>query len=261
MIDIHTHILPGIDDGAVNWEMAMKMAETAVGEGITDVIATPHHANGKYDNYPNDIRALIMEMQQRLKGNAIPLNIHPGQEIRFHEGFLDSWTEQELLTLGQSNYVLIEMPTSNIPSRLIELIHELRIMGIQPIIAHPERNAEVIKHPDRYRELIHAGAYGQVTSHSLLGEFGNKIEKISWELCSEGLIHFVSSDAHNLNARGFRLKDAYEKVTMKLGSEVTDIYRYNAKAILGGEEVKLVSNTYNKEPIIRKFFLKLIGKH
>ncbi|WP_152393678.1 tyrosine-protein phosphatase [Paenibacillus guangzhouensis] len=232
MIDIHTHILPGIDDGAANWSDAINMARAAVAEGITTIIATPHHANGRYHNTALEVIDHVRHMNEQLKGMGVPLTIQSGQEIRLHHDLIDAWLRKELLPLADSSYILIELPSSNIPKKIVEFIHELHVMKLKPIIAHPERNAEIVKDPDRLAQLIEIGAFAQVTTHSLLGDFGRQIERAAWSLCRSGLIHIVSSDAHHVERRGFRLGETYEVIRERMGQPWENYFQDNARRII-----------------------------
>ncbi|MHA6481498.1 tyrosine-protein phosphatase [Paenibacillus sp. strain BS8-2] len=232
MIDIHTHILPGVDDGAADIKDAMNMAQAAIREGITSIIATPHHANGTYMNPAHDVRKHVDELNRCLGNAGMPVRIVAGQEIRIHDDMLEAWSRQELLTLADSRYMLLEMPSSRIPKGMADLVHELAIMGVVPIIAHPERNAEAAAHPERLEELIELGAYGQVTSHSLLGGFGKRVEQTSWELLKRGCIGIVSSDAHHVERRGFRLGEAYAAIERTMGEQWVAYLKSNASHVL-----------------------------
>ncbi|MFS0725652.1 tyrosine-protein phosphatase [Paenibacillus sp. 1P07SE] len=231
MIDIHTHILPGIDDGAADWEAALAMARAAAAEGITTIIATPHHASGSWRNPADGVRQLTGELQERLDGEGIAVQVRPGQEIRVHGELFEAWDRGELLTLGDTSYILIELPFTDIPAGMPELIHELRVLGLRPIIAHPERNAPIMKQPQRLSELIEAGAWGQVTAASLLGGFGKRCQESAWTLSRSGLIHIVSSDAHHIERRGFRMREAYDEIERQLGTPWKDYFLSNAEAV------------------------------
>ncbi|WP_042170214.1 tyrosine-protein phosphatase [Paenibacillus gorillae] len=241
MIDIHSHILPGIDDGAADWADSLMLARAAVAEGITDIIATPHHYDRKYKNDADQVLALVNELNDRLNKQDIPLMVHAGQEIHIHEELLAHLDEGNLLKLANSDYMLLEMPHSRIPNAMEHIVYELCLAGIKPIIAHPERNAEVVKHPERLAALIELGAFAQVTSHSLLGGFGREIERISWELCRQGLIHFIASDAHNLAWRGFRMRESFEKTEEVLGVSTAAAYARNAELLLHNKEVGMTA--------------------
>ncbi|WP_233146888.1 tyrosine-protein phosphatase [Paenibacillus selenitireducens] len=232
MIDIHTHILPGVDDGAANWNDALNMARAAVAEGITTMIATPHHANGRYHNTALEVVEHVRHMNEQFMAMGVPLTIQSGQEIRLHGDLLEAWLRKELLPLAGSSYILIELPSSGIPKEMLELIHELNVMNLKPIIAHPERNAEIVRYPDRLAQLIEIGAFAQVTTHSLLGDFGRRIEKTAWSLCRSGLIHIVSSDAHHVERRGFRLRETYDVIRERMGQPWENYFLNNAQRIM-----------------------------
>jgi len=236
MIDIHTHLLPCLDDGAENVEEAVAMARAASREGITDIIATPHHANGSHINPALEVGRAVEELQRIVTAEGIPVTIHPGQEIRVHDDLLDAWSKGELLTLAGSSYMLIEMPGHAVPRNMDEFIHELSVLGIRPIIAHPERNRGVMDDPDTLAELIDLGAWAQVTTHSLLGDFGDKARKTAWSLCSKRMIHLVSSDAHHVERRAFSLAAAYARIESELGLEWKNYFMNNASCVLGNRD-------------------------
>ncbi|THF80842.1 tyrosine-protein phosphatase [Cohnella fermenti] len=244
MIDIHAHILPGIDDGAPDAEHSLAMARAAAAEGIRKIIATPHHANGVYTNPAGRVREAVAELNALLEREGIPLEVLPGQEIRVHNEMLDAWARGELLTLADSPYILLEMPSSRIPSKMFEWVHELRLLGLHPIIAHPERNAAIVKEPRRLGELIEAGCYGQVTTHSLLGGFGRKIEECAWTLCRSGMIQFLASDAHHLEHRGFRMKEALESLARNVEDRMQETMVRNSSNIVGDEAI--IVETFSK---------------
>ncbi len=231
MIDIHTHILPGLDDGAADWNDTLNMAKAAAAEGIKKLISTPHHANGRYDNPAVEVRAHVNRTNERLADAGVPVTVAPGQEIRVHGDLLEAWHRGELLTLADSAYVLIEMPFSHVPKDMKELIHELGVLRLRPIIAHPERNAEIVKHPRLLAELVELGACAQMTTHSLLGDFGRQVRQAAWTLCESGLVHLVSSDAHHHERRGFRMREAYEAIRQRMGEPWEAYYKRNARCV------------------------------
>jgi protein-tyrosine phosphatase len=259
MIDIHTHILPGLDDGAADWEETLRLARAAVQEGITAVVATPHHANGKYTNAAKEVVQLAEQAGKRLNDEGIPLQVLHGQEIRIHDGLLEAWDLGELLTLGGSRYLLIELPSSNVPKHMGEFMHELAVLGLIPIIAHPERNAAIARDPRLLEQLVDAGAVAQVTTHSLLGGFGRGVEKTAWTLCGRGLIHLVSSDAHHPERRGFRLNEAYEAVRKRLGDSSVRFYQSNASRIVFDLPLdRMAEETHASGGAFRRFISKFM---
>ena len=219
MIDIHTHILPGIDDGAEQLIDALRMAQAAWDEGITDIIATPHHANGSYMNYAADVQEAVHILQQRLQLENIPLRLHAGQEIRVHDGLLDALDRKRVAYARPIRLYAYRIAQQHVPKDMLSLIHELTLLGIRPIIAHPERNRAIVDDPRLLAELIEHGAFSQVTTSSLLGSFGDRVRKAR-SLCRNGFIHIVSSDAHHITRRGFHMRAAYAKIAEELGVRV-----------------------------------------
>lgn len=232
MIDIHSHILPGVDDGAESLEDSLAMARAAVEEGISVLLATPHHANGRYLNEGGQVRQAVDALQAALDEADIPLKLCAGQEIRVYKELLEDYHEGKLLTLADSRYILLEFPTSRVPEDIYEMLHELGVLGLIPVIAHPERNMELAKHPERLAELIERGALAQMTTHSLNGLFGRKIQDIAFTMCESNLIHFLAGDAHNPAERAFGMEEACSGVRKKLGESFVDYYKKNADIVI-----------------------------
>jgi protein-tyrosine phosphatase len=182
MIDIHSHILYGLDDGAKDLAGSIEMARQAVAEGITSVIATPHHRHPSYTNTKTDVLLGVQQLQAELQKQSIPLTVYAGQEIRIFGEMVDVLIHNdELLTLHNSEYVLVEFPSSSIPKYTEQLFYDLLVKGFTPIIAHPERNAEIAENTDKLYRLIKNGALSQVTAASVAGMFGKKTQKLSLE--------------------------------------------------------------------------------
>ncbi|WP_281885440.1 tyrosine-protein phosphatase [Paenibacillus sp. YYML68] len=239
MIDIHTHILPGIDDGAANEEQALQMARAAVADGIHTLIATPHHYNGKYTNPGAMVRERVQALNALLQANGVDVQVLPGQEVRLNRELLDELQSGVTIGLHDTTYVLLELPSSDVPSYTEEMLHELLLMGRIPIIAHPERNAVLASDTEQLSRLIEAGALAQLTSHSINGVYGRKLQKLCFTWCKQGLIQFVSSDAHNVEHRAFHLRQAYEAVREQCGSDMTDYLMGNAERLVAGELVRV----------------------
>jgi len=245
MIDIHSHILPGLDDGAKDWEESLAMAEKAVQDGTTKMIATPHHKNGMFDTEPEQIRERVELLRGKLAEREIALEIAAGQEIRLYRDLIeDMESGSKLLTLNDSRYVLIEFPRDRIPSSAEEMIYELGIRGKVPIIAHPERNAQILKRPDDLGRLIENGALAQITSHSLTGGFGKTIGKKSIELCKRGYVHLIASDGHHPNGRSPKMADSLNLLEKHFGEGYVRQVVSNAAAIWDDGEVA--------QPVVQK---------
>lgn len=237
MIDIHSHILPGLDDGAADLSQAVEMAQLAVAEGIHTIIATPHHRNGRYDNPAQVVEKAVARLVEELKGRQIALTVLPGQEVRSYRELLPGIEAGEVMGLHRTKYLLLELPSRGIPEQLDADLHELGVMGIVPIIAHPERNREIVANPDRLLAMIERGALSQVTAHSLNGGFGARVQRDALELCRRRLVHFVASDAHHPQLRPFGLQEAYELIAHRFGEQEAFYYRGNAEAVIRGGDI------------------------
>src|SRR5699024_2014064 len=142
---IHSHILPGIDDGAKTEQDSIEMAKAAVEEGITKIVATPHHKNRSYDNYKDEIIHHISVLNDLITANNLPLTIIPGQEVRIYGEILEDFENGEILPVNHTKYVLIEFPTSAVPQYADKLFYDMQLAGLVPVIVHPERNRELLE--------------------------------------------------------------------------------------------------------------------
>ena len=246
MIDIHCHILPGLDDGAETDEDTLKLARGAVADGIHTVIATPHHGNGRYTNCKPDVLRAAEYCRELLRAHNIPLTVLAGQEIRVTDRWLDEWQADRLLDLADSGVVLLEFPSSHVPSCTNELLHEIAVLGLRAVIAHPERNRELASSPEKLHDLIDRGAYMQITSHAITGMFGRTVRKQSLDWIAQRLVHFIASDAHHPVSRPFALREAYDLIEKKIGKEMADYLRHNAQCLLSRESIDVL------KPVVRK---------
>lgn len=203
MIDIHSHILFGVDDGPKELQQTLKMLQHAVDEGITAIIATSHSFHPQYHVSPETVYKQIAIIQQQVNKYNIPLKIYAGQEVRLVGDLSTLLDEKKALSLANSKYMLIELPSNTIPFYTKEIIIKLKLKGITPIIAHPERNKIIAENPSKLEELVRVGAMTQITAGSLAGQFGKKVQKISLDLVKANLIHTYGSDVHNLTTRPF----------------------------------------------------------
>jgi len=239
MIDLHCHILPGLDDGARDEDEAVEMARQAAADGIRTVVATPHHRNGRFVNGRSAWDTAVRKLTGRLAAEGVPLRVLPGQELHCGERIFE-WLqdEEEWLPLGGSKYVLLEFPPGDVPAHAAEVVHELAVLGCTAVVAHPEHNRRIAAEPDTLYRLVEAGALAQVTSLSLMGRHGPRVRSTALELCRRNLVHFVATDAHNRRWRPFLLREAYERVRRELGEERARMYLRNAEAVVAGEEAE-----------------------
>jgi protein-tyrosine phosphatase len=238
LIDIHSHILPGIDDGAKTTEDSIDMARKAVSEGIHTIIATPHHRNGKYDNVKADILTRVNQLNETFKQESINLEVLPGQESRIYGEILEDYQKGEILTLNQdSQYLFIEFPSNSVPRYADRLLYEIQVEALIPVIVHPERNAELIERPDKLYKLVKNGAATQLTASSLVGYFGKNIQKFSQQIIEANLTHFIASDAHNVNNRSFKMEEAMDYIEKRYGIDSLYYFTENAELLVGNKTI------------------------
>ncbi|MDR4949914.1 tyrosine-protein phosphatase [Neobacillus cucumis] len=251
MIDLHCHILPGVDDGAKDLSDSILMAQKAVEQGIQTIVATPHHLNNHYENPKQRILQKVEELNQLLRDEKIDLRILPGQETRIYGEMADDYGRGDIQPVNDSPYVLVEFSSSHVPRYTEKLFYDLQVKGLVPIIVHPERNQEIIEQPDLLYKLVQNGALTQVTASSICGDFGKKIKNFSMQLIDANLTHFIASDAHNIHNRTFKLREAFDLIDEKYGNEMVYMFDDNAALVLDG------SNVYKEVPEKikkRKFF-------
>lgn len=236
MIDLHCHLLPGVDDGARTLEDSLAMAENAVAEGISHMLVTPHHNNGKFLNPKAAVVAATEAIQTELDNRGIKLNLYPSQEVRINGDLLKDIENDDILFIDEEKrYLLIEFPTLSIPEYTEVLFFKLRQKGITPVIVHPERNQAIIDNPDILLPFIERGALAQVTAASYMGAFGKDIALLSYRLIEANLVHIIASDAHNTRGRGFYYQKAFAQLEKDFGTEKVQYFQENAKNLLNGD--------------------------
>ncbi len=195
--DLHCHVLPGLDDGARDWDEALSMARQAVRGGATRLVATPHVMRGVYYTSPEDINRAVLELRARLEDTRIPLEVIPGSEVYLSSGVALEYRSGKLLPIGQSGYLLVELPSLYFPRYVFRELFELRLAGAGVIVAHPERNTELSKKKGLIEELLETEVMFQVNAGSFTGFFGAEARACAEYLLREGLVHFIGSDAHS----------------------------------------------------------------
>jgi protein-tyrosine phosphatase len=231
MIDIHSHILPGLDDGARSMAEAMAMAEKAAADGITQMIATPHAFNGLSHNPRSEEVLRRVDALQKAVGSGIA--ILPGNEVRYTDDIVGKARSGRLMTLNRRQYVLIEFPTPTIPRGCLKQIRNLREWGMTPILAHPERNRMVQAQPSLLAGLIAEGALVQVTAMSVTGRFGDEALVCAEKLLRASAVHFIASDAHRPDRRPPTLSEGRDAAAKIVG-------RDRARALVGDNPATVI---------------------
>jgi protein-tyrosine phosphatase len=216
MIDLHCHILSGMDDGAKTMEVSLGMLEMAIADGITHVVATPH-SNNEFRFDFAEVQRACKELQHAA-GNRLKL----ATGCDFHlspENIAALKRHASPFCINQKDYLLVEFNDFSIPPAMDETIYQLQLSELRPIITHPERNGIIRTQPERLEKWVRTGCYGQVTGGSLTGNFGSNARQNALNWIARGLIHFVASDAHDLKRRPHQLSTAFAVIQGEFGLE------------------------------------------
>lgn len=239
MIDLHCHMLPGVDDGPDTLEEAIALCHHAVAAGITHSVVTPHVHPGRYENDALTIPAAVSTLRDALLREGIPLQLGYSGEVRISPEILPMVMAGRIPFHGEwkgQRVLLLEFPHSHILPGSDKLVRWLLQRNIVPMIAHPERNKDVMRDMSRLHEFVQLGCLFQVTSGSLSGRFGEIAEQCAREIVSEGWATVLASDAHNLKARPPELVDGLEVAIELLGEEAASrLVRANPWEIVAGQ--------------------------
>lgn len=262
MIDLHTHIIPGVDDGVRNDEEALAFARIAVEDGTRTVIATPHCNEGSWFNDRQAVLAGVEKLRALLAREEIPLRVEPGAEVRLCPELLERLRDGRAPTLGDNGKtLLLEISLSQHPVGLEQLVFQLKLAGIEIVFAHPERIAFFQDDIARYEEVVRLGAYGQITAGSVLGVFGGSVREFSEELLRKGLVHVLASDAHDLKSRAPRLSEARQAVAALIGeTNAAAMCEESPLALLEGRAPRLPEPVEEAEPRRRGLLSRLFGR-
>lgn len=229
---MHSHILFGVDDGPGTLEESILIIEKAIQDGITDIIVTPHAYSPYFHVSYIEVLEQVRNFKKKIKNMDYPIAIHTGQEIRLHEHMLNHLLSGQALSLADSRYVLLELPSQSIPRYTLNIIKQLIENEKIPIIAHPERNRAIAENPEQFQKLVQHGALGQITTGSLAGHFGKTVQKLALQLVQSNLIHTLGSDVHNLNNRPLLFNEGLNYLSKKNLAEYAEIFLENNRRII-----------------------------
>ena len=236
MIDLHTHLLPGWDDGAGGWEEARRMAEIALEDGVRKIVLTPHvfRLSKRLDEF-SVLEERLNEFLEKMGGAGI--DFFRGAEIYVHPEIVDSIRQADL-SINGSRYFFLEFPPDYVLPGVKDLLFSIMLEGFTPIISHPERNVVFAQRPDLLCDLIRAGCLAQITAKSITGEFGSETRKTAQAFLTSNLVHLIASDAHNSAHRPPRLGAGVEEAGKIVGQErAWAMVREVPQAILDNQEV------------------------
>ncbi len=259
MIDIHCHILPEVDDGSRSLNESIEMALIAKEQGIKKIVNTSHyHPDFRYKKGEELLKELE-DFNNVLKENMIDIEVLIGNEIYYTKDLIKEIDELDFYTLNNSRYILIELPPTNFPTDLCNIVYELKEKNYIPVFAHVERYREVQENPELIYDIINAGAIIQINSHSILGKSGKELQRTCDTLISRNMVHVVGTDAHRSKRRTPIFLDAYQYVLEKYSKEVADnLFIKNNNAIINNEDLNLTRPS--KEEVKKKGFFKRLFK-
>lgn len=252
MIEIHTHILPNVDDGSKSLEMSIEMIEDMISNGVTSAIATPHHLNSCGFNPWSSTDKKVEILNTEIKKHNLSFKVYTGQEIRIRDDLLNRVKSGEIQGINNSRYLLLEFSFNSVPMYCRQIIYDLLSNGYIPIIAHPERIKPIQDDINILKEFIDMGCFAQITASSITSAKKN-VKNITFEQIEEGLISFISSDNHDINKRKCELKNALKTIDRLYGSDLKDYFINNTFKLVNDKNIKLKMNVQKKSFIGRLF--------
>lgn len=239
MFDIHCHFLPGVDDGPGCLEDSLALARQAVDNGVTHAVVTPHIHHGRWDNNIANIRLQTLVFREALAKADIDLKIACAAEVRIAPELMLMHQKDEIPMLGQwqgKDVMLLELPHSHIPPGTDKIVRWLIDRGVLPMIAHPERNKDIMRTLEKIEPFVEMGCLFQVTAGSVIGQFGERAQERAYQLLESGVVTVLASDAHHTQRRPVNLFEGFEETKALLGSDYAwRLVRENPKTIAGAK--------------------------
>ena len=235
MIDIHSHILPGLDDGSKSWEMTTEMCRRAVEDGIKHIVATPH-ANETYSYDRDRVREAIVELDRRV-GDQLAFSIGCDFHLSY-DNIEDAIVHPQRYTIAAQQYLLVELSDYGISPQIAETFYRLRSAGMTPIITHPERNVILQRKPEQVAGWVEAGCLVQVTASAVTGFWGDNARQVAMWLLERNAVHVLATDAHDDRRRTPILSEARELISKRFGEDYArGLVQMNPAAIIAGQPV------------------------
>lgn len=247
MIDMHSHIIYGVDDGSKSKEMTLEMLKLSIECGVKKIVATPHYMKGRFNVEYDEVKDKINELRQMVSEEKLEIEIYCGQEVYYRENILEYYEEGAIGTINESRYMLIELPMTEFDvNNVIDNLYELTLKGIVPIIAHPERYIPFIKKPSLINDFIKEGYLFQLNTGSIVGDFGKEVKKLALNYLGNGVYYILGSDAHsdvrrntNISEECLNILDNYREYFIRNGQLILDDKEVNRKINIIKERKKI----------------------
>lgn len=247
MIDIHTHLVPGVDDGSPDLETSVKSFKSALDAGVDHLLLTPHYMKGQWDNTRAVVDRAMPALQDALKSSGLSLTLHKGAEVMLQPGCADD-IERDTLNIDDTKYVLVESDLNGFPMGIENMLYEIVRKGYRPIMAHPERYLNVARRPNVCEDLMHREVLMQINAPSLLGRYGKEVMKTAWTLLENGWAHFLGSDFHGHRGE-YPLAKARDLIRENIDEHTADLLTVeNPSRMLAGEDVEMFYVRVNAMP-------------
>ena len=264
MVDIHNHLLYGLDDGPADLATSVALARLAADDGITHVVCTPH-ASGSFPYDPARIATHADALREELAREQIPLTLGIGCDFHLsYDNIQEALAVPQKYALNGGNYLLVELPDFGLPQTLSDTFYQFQLAGLQPILTHPERNPTLQKDTTRLAEWVRNGLLIQVTAGSVTGRMGKTAQAMAHRLLADRWVHFLATDAHNLTTRPPRLAEARDAVSAKYSASYADLLcTMNPTAAYNGLPLGLQEeplNLFNEQPTGSNWFKRLLGR-
>lgn len=232
-VDIHSHILANIDDGPASIEESLGLAREALANGVSDIIATPHLKPDFFPFSMHAVRKAFERLNKALERENVDINLHLGAEVSISGRLMEQFKAGDVPTLADSHYLLLELPFDLIPPFANQVVFQLRLAGIIPVLAHPERSADIQRDPVLIKPFIEAGCLAQINSTSLTGRLGSRARTTAIALLTNGWAHVMASDSHLAGDRGPNFIEAVALAAKYVGAEeATRLVAGNPRRIL-----------------------------
>lgn len=236
MVDIHHHLLWGVDDGAKSYEISLEMAKASARDGVTHVVCTPH-ANAQFNYDPAGNAVKVAELQAALNEERIALTVGLGCDFHLsYDNVVEVKENPSKFSINGLGYLMVEIPDYGVPPGLTETFYELQLAGLTPVLTHPERNPTLQQDYKRLAEWMRGGVLVQVTGDSVTGKMGRSAEKMAHALLRQRWVHFIATDAHNVSSRPPRLSEARALIAKKYGEAYAEaLSTTNPAAVFAGK--------------------------
>ena len=241
MIDIHTHLLPGVDDGSSSIQQTIEQLKILIQAGVKKVYLTPHFMRNLYHNTNEVIQPVFLNLKKEIESIGLDIQLVLGCEF-FIDNHAVETIQKEQLTLGDSSYILFESMLQQLPTDIFEQTYQLQKAGYKLIMAHPERYTDIIRKPDLVEDFLHRDIYLQINAGSLLGMYGRNVQRTAFSLLEKGYIHFIASDNHGDHHESVQ-SIAYQLVSENFSDKIAEeLFINNPARIATDDKIELINH-------------------